>query len=141
MMLVPGENGLLDLLGVDQPTGPAGDLVELDPASWVRKWVLRRPGQFLMFLFALLHLSIMYGLATMVLWRPRHQTVAAGTVVVAALMLIAYLVAVSSGPEAYPRFRAPIAPLLAMLAGLGGMHLRALARGAGRPERPSGPSA
>ena len=34
-------------------------------------------------------------------------------------MLIAYFVAVSSGPEAYPRFRAPIVPLLAMLAGVG----------------------
>ena len=61
-----------------------------------------------------------------------------GTVVVAAVMLIAYLTAVSSGPEAYPRFRAPIAPLLAMLAGVGGMHLRSALAGAARRDRSAG---
>ena len=123
MMLVPGENALLEVLGVDQPTGPAGDLVRLDFPSFVRTWVVGRPGEFLLFVFALVHLAVMYGLATIALWRLPRQTMAVRVVVVAG-MLILYLVVLSSGPEAYPRFRVPIAPLLAMLAGVGCQHLQ-----------------
>jgi hypothetical protein len=126
MMLVPGENGLLHLLGVDQPTGPAGDLLRLDPPSYVRKWVLGRPGEFLLFAFALVHLVTMYGLAAVALWRLPRQAMAARTIVVAGVVLIAYFVVLSSGPEAYPRFRAPIVPLLAMLAGVGAQNLQSV---------------
>ena len=117
MMLVPGENALLQLLGVDQPTGPAGDLMRLGFSSFVQKWVVGRPGEFLLFAFALLHLAVMYGLAVIALWRLPPQAMA--------VLLILYLVVLSSGPEAYPRFRVPIVPLLAMLAGVGYQHLRA----------------
>jgi 4-amino-4-deoxy-L-arabinose transferase-like glycosyltransferase len=154
MMLVPGENGLLHLLGVDQPTGPAGDLLRLDPPSFLRKWVLGRPGELLLFAFALAHLVTMYGLAALALWRLPRQAMPARTIVVAGVVLIAYFVVLSSGPEAYPRFRAPIVPLLAMLAGVGAQNLssvwtrprprdwltfRARPAGAGRPA-PAGPS-
>jgi 4-amino-4-deoxy-L-arabinose transferase-like glycosyltransferase len=138
MMLVPGENGLLHVLGVDQPTGPAGDLLDLDLTAWVRTWVRGRPGQFLLFVFALVHLAVMYGLAMMAFRRLSRQAMAARTVVVAAVMLIAYLVALSSGPEAYPRFRAPIAPLLATLAGVGVLRLRS---GFTRAARAASPAA
>ena len=116
MMFVPGENALLHLLGVNQPTGPAGDLMRLGFSSFVQKWVVGRSGEFLLFAFALLHLAVMYGLAVIGLWRLPPQAMA--------VLLILYLVVLSSGPEAYPRFRVPIAPLLAMLAGVGYQHLR-----------------
>ena len=126
MMLVPGENALLQVLGVDQPTGPAGDLMRLDLSSFVRKWVVGRPGEFLLFVFALVHLVVLYGLATIALWRMPLET--------GPVMLILYLMVLSSGPEAYPRFRVPLVPLLAILAGVGYQHLRsAFARA--RPPR------
>lgn len=126
MMLLPGENGLLHLLGVDQPTGPAGDLLRLDFPSFVRKWVLGRPGEFLLFAFALAHLVTMYGLAAVALWRLPCQGMPARTIVVAGVVLIAYFALLSSGPEAYPRFRAPIVPLLAILAGVGAQNLTSM---------------
>jgi hypothetical protein len=69
-----------------------------------------------LFAFALLHLAAMYSLAAIALWRLPPQAVA--------VLLILYFVVLSSGPEAYPRFRVPIEPLLAMLAGVGYQHLR-----------------
>ena len=90
--------------------------MRLDLSSFVRKWVIGRPGEFLLFVFALVHLAVMYGLATVALWRMPRET--------GPVMLILYLMVLSSGPEAYPRFRVPLVPLLAMLAGGGYQHLR-----------------
>jgi 4-amino-4-deoxy-L-arabinose transferase-like glycosyltransferase len=123
MMLVPGENALLELLGVDQTSGPAGDLVRLDLPSFVRKWVVERPAEFSLFAFALAHLALVYVLVAIALWRRPPEAPGSRDLVVVAVVLAAYLVALSSGPEAYPRFRVPIAPLLAILAGLGCQHL------------------
>ena len=123
-MLVPGENAFLHVVGVDQPTGPAGDLLRVDLPTFFRTWVVNRPGEFLLFAFALTHLVVTYGLATIALWSLPRQTMAVRGLVVTVAILMGYLVLLASGPEAYPRYRAPIAPLLAILAGVGWHHLR-----------------
>ena len=116
MMFVPGENALLQVLGVDQPTGPAGDLMRLDFPAFLRAWVVGRPGQFLLFVFAVAHLAVLYGLATIALRRmPRRgRSSDADPVPHGAI----------ERTEAYPRFRVPIVPLLAMLAGMGWQDLQ-----------------
>jgi hypothetical protein len=62
------------------------------------------------------------------LWRLPRQSLVVRGIVVTAVILTGYLVVLASGPEAYPRYRAPIAPLLAILAGVGWHHLRSRAR-------------
>jgi hypothetical protein len=86
--------------------------------------VVGRPGEFLLFAFALVHLVVTYALAMIAFWGWSGQTRAARALVVAAGCLVGYFVLLASGPEAYPRFRTPIAPLLAILAGVGWHHLR-----------------
>ena len=133
MMLAPGENALLHVVGVDQPAGPAGDLLRVDLPTFLRTWVIGRPGEFLFFAFASVHLVVTYGLALVAFWGWSSQTRAARTLVVAAAFLTGYLVLLASGPEAYPRFRTPIAPLLAILAGVGYHRLSSVwVRGSGR---------
>jgi hypothetical protein len=137
-MLVPGENALLHVVGVDQSTGPAGDLMRLDFPTFLRTWVVGRPGEFLLFAFALAHLAVTYGLALSAVWSLPRQAAAVRTAIVAAVILIGYFVVLASGPEAYPRYRTPIAPLLAMLAGVGCQHLRSVfARGGGAEATPA----
>ncbi len=139
MMLAPGENALLHVVGVDQPSGPAGDLLRGDVPTFLRAWVVGRPGEFLLFALALVHLVVTYGLAMIALWGWSGQTRAARLLVVAAAFLTGYLVLLASGPEAYPRFRAPIAPLLAILAGVGFHHLTSVWLGGSRGRRPGLP--
>jgi hypothetical protein len=77
------------------------------------------------------HLALVYALVAIALWRRPRGARGVRDLVVLAVTLAAYLAVLSSGPEAYPRFRAPIAPLLAILAGLGAQRLWSSARAAG----------
>lgn len=120
MMLVPGETDLLAYLGLPvENTGCFGDLARLSPGEYARKWALGRPWLFLAFLCALGYLAAFYFGAGAALWRlagdrellkPPHLLLCG---------IILYLVALSSGPEAYARFRVPVMPLLAVYSGQG----------------------
>ncbi len=128
MTLVPGEYVVLRLLGVDPPSGPVGDLARLGFQGFLRTWVLGRPWELLLFCFAALHLLALEAFALVSLWRLPSRPAAERSLALPAVALVGYFVLVSSGPEAYPRFRAPIAPFLALLAGIGVQRLLA-ARG------------
>jgi hypothetical protein len=61
---------------------------------------------------AIMYLGVTIGVVGLVGRRLREPLVVVGVVLV-------YLVLISSGPEAYSRFRAPVMPLFAVLAGIG----------------------
>jgi hypothetical protein len=134
MMLAPGEYILLHVLGVDHPSGPAGDLVRLGFAQFLRTWPLGQPGAFLLFVFVLLHLAALYACAAVALWRLPHRPRAERSIALLAVALIVYFAVLSSGPEAYPRFRAPLAPFLALLAGIGAQRVWGSLQRVGAPQ-------
>jgi 4-amino-4-deoxy-L-arabinose transferase-like glycosyltransferase len=144
MMLVPGEGGLLEYLGMPPgDEGALGDVLRLSIPDYLHKWLVGRSIQFLIFMAAGLYLVGLYGLAAGGVWhslvRDRFQRFAHLLV----LGIILYFVVVSAGPEAYARFRVPIMPFLVLYAGRGvarvADRLGARRTGAERPiSRPIG---
>lgn len=84
------------------------------------RWLMAHPGELAFAIYVELHTMMMYILALVALWlvwrRPRLRSVALDTLLWGTIL---YFVAISSGPEANPRFRVPIVPAIAVLAGGG----------------------
>jgi 4-amino-4-deoxy-L-arabinose transferase-like glycosyltransferase len=68
---------------------------------------------------AALHLLVLYVGATHGLWRMRAEAVPVRLLAVLLAGLAAYFVLLSTGPQAYSRFRVPFTPLLALCAARG----------------------
>lgn len=125
IFLVPGETDLLGYLGTGggKDSGCMGDLLRLSPREYARKWLLRRPGTFAVFLAALLYLAVFYLGAAVSLRRLAAEGGLLSAPHVLLLGLVLYLALVSAGPEAYARFRTPLMPLLAVYSGEGWYRL------------------
>jgi 4-amino-4-deoxy-L-arabinose transferase-like glycosyltransferase len=102
LMLGTGAAGLNVSLGTDG----ADDLVRRGA-----RWILRQA--------AVLHLGLVYAGAAACFLRVRREPVPARLAVVLMAGLTAYFVILSTGPQAYSRFRVPFMPLLAVCAGRG----------------------
>jgi 4-amino-4-deoxy-L-arabinose transferase-like glycosyltransferase len=68
---------------------------------------------------AALHLLVLYVGAARGLWRMRAEAVPVRLLAVLLAGLVAYFVLLSTGPQAYSRFRVPFTPLLALCAARG----------------------
>jgi 4-amino-4-deoxy-L-arabinose transferase-like glycosyltransferase len=68
---------------------------------------------------AALHLLVLYVGAALGLWRMRAEAVPVRLLAVLLAGLVAYFVLLSTGPQAYSRFRVPFTPLLALCAAHG----------------------
>jgi 4-amino-4-deoxy-L-arabinose transferase-like glycosyltransferase len=68
---------------------------------------------------AALHLLVLYAGAARGLWRMRAEAVPVRLLAVLLAGLVAYFVLLSTGPQAYSRFRVPFTPLLALCAARG----------------------
>ncbi|HEU0108835.1 MAG TPA: glycosyltransferase family 39 protein [Vicinamibacteria bacterium] len=68
---------------------------------------------------AALHLLVLYAGAACGLWRMRADEVPVRLLAVLLAGLVAYFVLLSTGPQAYSRFRVPFTPLLALAAARG----------------------
>jgi 4-amino-4-deoxy-L-arabinose transferase-like glycosyltransferase len=131
MMLIPGETGMLDYLGIpSEETGCIGDLLRLSGEDYAHKWLINNPIQFVACISALIYLSFLYGSA---IYASGQIALARDTspplsphILIWGITL--YLMIVSAGPEAYSRFRVPIVPLLALFAGKGVCGLLVLLR-------------
>lgn len=125
MMISPGDTHLTVYLGIkdaNEKTGPLGDLLRCSFSQYLRKYLLERPLEFIIFVLALAYLLILYTAMIYSLWRMgnvERETLSAHLFI---LGIIIYFLIISAGPEAYSRFRVPIMPLLAVYAGAGLNH-------------------
>jgi len=127
MLLIPGESGLSELAGWRElGAGPIGDLLRLDFAQWRARWWGEERARFMLVVALGLHWLLLAGLAGwggVSVWRGTTHGASGQRSVAVALILgvIAITLAVPAlaGCELYSRFRAPIDPLLAVLAGVG----------------------
>lgn len=124
---VPGERYLLALCGVALPErgGPLGDLLRLDLTTYLQRWLSQHRAAFLSFVLASVHLALLYAGVALAVWRiriRRDRSAAAplgGTLAPLCLLLAVSFAALSAGPEAEPRLRLPVTPMLALYAGAG----------------------
>jgi 4-amino-4-deoxy-L-arabinose transferase-like glycosyltransferase len=120
MVLVPGETDLMQFLGFPvSETGPARDLAGMPLSQWRVKWLGRFPVHLVFFLVGAAYLVVLYGAALVgmvVAVRSRGPQLRVHALLV---MVLLYFALVSAGPEAYPRFRVPVIPLIAIYAGAG----------------------
>jgi 4-amino-4-deoxy-L-arabinose transferase-like glycosyltransferase len=112
-------------LGMSEASSPIMDLGRLSPLAYIQKWPLGKPLPFLSLAFDILHLGFLYLCAVYgayIILRRRHHVSLPEYLFVC--IFLAYLAAVSSGPETYFRFRVPLMPLLCLIAGIGVSQLR-----------------
>lgn len=125
MMVSPGDTHLTVYLGIkdaNEKTGPLGDLLRCSFSQYLRKYLLERPLEFIIFVLALAYLLILYTATIYSLCQMgsiKRGTLSAHLFI---LGIIVYFLIISAGPEAYSRFRVPIMPLLAVYAGEGINH-------------------
>lgn len=118
MMLIPGENSLMEYLGlpVAKTGGVMGDLLKIPLTTYVNKWFLHYPLQFAVFFFAGIYLLVLYsGSLYGIFLAFRDQQAFFAHLFL--LILIGYFLMISAGPEANARFLAPVIPFLAIYAG------------------------
>ena len=102
----------MHLLGLPTPaSGPLGDLLRLDPRAYLERWPLGRPLAFLTFVLFATYLGLLYAGAGG-WWAIHRREITAWDF--CAWGIFCYLALVSAGPEAYHRFRVPLAPILCL---------------------------
>jgi 4-amino-4-deoxy-L-arabinose transferase-like glycosyltransferase len=112
----PGSETLANLVGMGIKTSsPLGDLLRLSPGEYVERWIYPHPFYFSVFVVSMLHMLLIYlGVA---IWLLQAVSKRSKTIEQVFFFGVAvYLALVSAGPEAYYRFRVPIAPILVLLA-------------------------
>jgi 4-amino-4-deoxy-L-arabinose transferase-like glycosyltransferase len=112
----PGSETLANLVGMGIKTSsPLGDLLRLSPGEYVERWIYPHPFYFSVFVVSMLHMLLIYlGVAIWLLQAVSKRSKTIGQVFL--FGVVVYLALVSAGPEAYYRFRVPIAPILVLLA-------------------------
>jgi 4-amino-4-deoxy-L-arabinose transferase-like glycosyltransferase len=85
-----------------------------DPGERATLWILRSA--------AVVHLLLVYVGAGLCLWTVRREPLPRRLAVLLMVGLATYFVILSTGPQAYSRFRVPFVPLLAICAGGGLCH-------------------
>lgn len=119
ILLGTPEHSLMALLDLPLPaTGPLGDLLRLDPWTYMDRWVQGRTLSWLTFMALIAYLVVLYcgvAVAWWRLWRAGGVTLEHGLLALALL----YLLFISAGPEAYSRFRVPFTPILCVYAAAG----------------------
>lgn len=123
LLFGPGGAGLRRYLGLQDQSGPAGDLLTKPLREYLRIWVLGRPGQFALFLLECALMALLYVGLLAALWRVLTADRARLAIHVLLWGIMVYLVAISAGPEAYSRFRVPLMPLFALYAAWGWLEL------------------
>ena len=117
LLLGPAETTFLGYMGYESgTTGPAKDLFKLSLREYTQKWVVEAPLIFGVFLFTGGHLTGIYlGIAYSIIarWRLYFSHWTCNFFLWGWLF---YFIIISSGPEAYSRFRVPIMPLLCIYA-------------------------
>lgn len=86
--------------------------------DWVNTWIITRTGEGILFLYCAGYLGLVY-LSGAVGACLGQRAGANKGVLTLIIVMLSYLIVVSAGPEAYCRFRVPMAPFLCLLAGLG----------------------
>ena len=120
MLLGTGHPELLELCGIHLgEQGAIGDLLRLAPRDYVRKWIAGAPVAFGAFVILFLYVILVWCGVVLWLWKDVIRCRRLGWWDVCMWGTVVYFVAVSAGPEAYPRFRVPIMPVLAMYAARG----------------------
>jgi 4-amino-4-deoxy-L-arabinose transferase-like glycosyltransferase len=120
MMLVPGEGGVLEYLGMSvEEDGALGDLLRLPVADYIHKWLVGNSAEFMVFILAGLYLLSLYGFAAGGVWHSLIRDRSHRSEHLLVLGIVLYFLVVSAGPEAYARFRVPTMPFLALYAGRG----------------------
>lgn len=98
--------------------GSVGWMAKIAFSNETWKWLTAHPGELALAIYVELHAIMMYILAIVALWlvwrRRRLRSAALDTLLWGTIL---YFVIISSGPEANPRFRVPIVPAIAILAG------------------------
>ena len=133
MLFGPGERGLLVYMGLGaEGAGPGISLFKMSPREYIRTWILKKPCQFGLFLFASSYLMVVYIGVVIALWRLvdireetrgdfiRSKTFKGSNLLIWVIVL--YLLLISAGPEAYSRFRAPVMPFFSLYGGYGLYH-------------------
>lgn len=120
MLCVPGEYELLGYCGADvTKDGCLGDLARLSPRAYAEKWLAGRKSQFAAFLPSAAYLLLVGLCALCSLAKFRGMEREARWAYCLLVIIAAYLVVFSAGPEAGPRFRVPLMPFLSVLAAIG----------------------
>ncbi len=132
ILLGTPEHSLMALLDFPVPaTGPLGDLLRLDPGSYVERWIVQHPLSWSAFVLLMVYLLGLY-LGTVLAWihlfRARRFSLEHGVLV----LVFLYLLLISAGPEAYSRFRVPLAPFLCIYGAAGLTLVWTRLRGDGR---------
>lgn len=119
ILLSTPEHSLMSLLGLPVPSsGPLGDLLRLEFRGYVERWVVGRAFSWWGFVLLMAHLLLLligFALAWVRLLRSGRLTLSHGCLG----LVFLYLLFISAGPEAYTRFRVPLAPILAIYAAAG----------------------
>ena len=120
MLLGTGHPDLLEAAGIHLgPRGAIGDILRLTPTDYFEKWIVGSPVAFGAFVTLFLYVLLVW--AGVLLWFFKDVIVCrrVGWWDVCMWGTLLYIVLMSAGPEAYPRFRVPIMPILALYAAKG----------------------
>jgi 4-amino-4-deoxy-L-arabinose transferase-like glycosyltransferase len=96
-----------------------GDFERMTTSNFIHKWWTTLRFKFIYSLFNTCHLYFSYSMVfvgLVVLWR---YEAAKRTALILLLLVCGYQILISAGPEAYTRFRLPIAPILFCITGIG----------------------
>lgn len=104
-------------------TGPIGDLIKLPVDKYIRKWLVDKPIQLIVYLFDIVHLLILNTAAIYSLWRVVGRQRKEVVIHLLIWGVISYMLVASAQSDIGARFRVPIAPLLVIYAGAGLDHL------------------
>lgn len=126
MLLIPGESGLSELAGWRElDGGPIGDLSRMSASAWRARWFETEPARLALAGALGLHWFLLASLAGCGVFRATRQQ--SGSVALVVLVIAVTLaIPALAGCGLYSRFRAPIDPLLAVLAGVGAISARRL---------------
>ena len=120
ILFVPGEYELLQCLGVaPDKEGCLGDMARLPARRYLMKWAVGIPAVFTAFIASAAYLLLLYAGSLWTVAGIRLRDRGRFFAHLLCLGIVVYLVLLSARPEAGPRFRVPLMPVLCMYAANG----------------------
>ena len=115
----PGDGYLSKIIGLNiQGHGPLGDIFNLDMKTYINKWIVGDTVYFFNFIYSSVYLVMIYlGIVYWIYSSFNSNNINSADFFLWGILI--YFLFISSGPEAYFRFRMPIMPILSIYSALG----------------------
>ena len=112
-----GADDLLALFGIKEASGPWTDIKNMPLKEFLDKW-RRKPLYSAFFIFGNVYLAAIYLLSLLGILRTVRKERGLTSTHAYILFILIYMLLISTGPEADARFRVPVAPIIALYAGM-----------------------